>query len=213
MVSYNTNLLNGYLAPGISEFTACDVPDISAKFPEASHWLANHFLNSVFRGAFNNKYRQYAVNQTFRAQVAFADYHEARALTAEFLIKGKPDNPAIHTYFRAVARWESCLLNLQIFIDVMNKMKLDLKGERVFNENDGTLEERAYEIANKVKHWGSDVYKNKHKEEDTIPMWLTNAGLETRSHVITFYELASLVSEIASVADELQDPTSWANPN
>ena len=210
MVSYNTNLLNGHLALGISEFTACDVPDISAKYPEASHWLVNHFLNSVFRGAFNNKYRQYAFNQIFRAQVAFADYHEARALTAEFLIKGKPDNPAIRTYFRAVARWESCLLNLQIFIDVMNKMKSELEQEPVFKVDDGTPEQRIYSIANKVKHWGSDVYENKHKEEDTTPMWLTNTGLKTQLHTITFHELASIVSEIASVANELQDPTSWA---
>ena len=213
MISYNTNLLNGHLAPGISEFTVCDIPDISAKYPEASHWLANHFLNSVFRGAFNNKYRQYAFNQIFRAQVSFADYHEARALTTEFLIKGKPDNPAIRTYFRAVARWESCLLNLQIFIDVMNKMKLDLKGERVFNENDGTPEQRSYEMANSIKHWGEKVSSNKHKEQDTIPLWLTNTGLKTRFQAITYHELASLVSEIANVANELQDPTSWAKPN
>ena len=212
-ISYNTHLLNEHLAPGISEFTTCDAPDITAKYPAASHWLVNHFLNSVFRGAFDNKYRQYAGNQIFRAQVAFADYHEARSLTAEFLINGKPDNPAIHTYFRAVARWESCLLNLQMFIDVMNNMKLDLKDERVFSENDGTPEQRAYKIANTVKHWGGIISSNGHKEQDTIPLWLTNAGLETRAHAITFYELASLVSEIASVANELQDPTSWAKPN
>lgn len=104
MVSYNTSLLNRHLAPNISDFTVCDAPDIYAHHPEASHWLANHFLNSVFRGTFNNKYRQYAINQIFRAQVAFADYHEARGLTAAFLINGKPDNPAIRLYFRAITR-------------------------------------------------------------------------------------------------------------
>ena len=211
-ISYSTDLLNRYLAPGISVFTACDAPDIAATHPEAPHWLANHFLNSAFRATFKNKFRQYAVNQIFRAQVAFSDYHEARNLTAEFLAKGKPDNPASREYFRALARWESCLLNLQIFIDVMNKMKKDLADEPVFNERDGTREERAYCMANTIKHLGSDIFAGRHAEEDTIPIWLTSAGLKTRYHEITYVELAMLVSEIASAADELQDPKSFAKP-
>jgi len=36
----------------------------------------------------------------FRAQVAFADYHEARNLVNKFLQPGKPDNPAIRIYFQ-----------------------------------------------------------------------------------------------------------------
>ena len=211
-ISYSTALLNRYLAPGISAFTSCDAPDITAAHPEAPHWLANHFLNSAFRGTFKNKYRQYAVNQIFRAQVAFADYHEARSLTAEYLARGKPDNPASRAYFRAVARWESCLLNLHIFIDVMNRMKKDLKDEPVFKEGDGTPEQRAYGMANTVKHFGSDIFADRHAEADTIPLWLTNTGLRTRMLEVTYHELATLVSEVATAADELQDPKSFGNP-
>lgn len=212
MVSYNTSLLNHFLAPDISEFTACDAPDISTQHPEAQHWLSNHFLNSAFRGTFKNKYRQYVINQIFRAQVAFADYHEARNLVNKFLQTGKPDNPAIRIYFQAVARWESCLLNIQIFIDVMNKTKQDFGDEPVFNENDGTIEQRAYCIANTLKHWGSDIFASRHNEEHTIPMWLTNIGLKTHSHIISYGELAKLISEIANTANELQDPLTWAKP-
>jgi hypothetical protein len=57
-ITYSSVLLNRYLAPGISEFTSCDAPDITADHPEAPHWLANHFLNSAFRGTFKNKYRK-----------------------------------------------------------------------------------------------------------------------------------------------------------
>ncbi len=212
MISYNTTLLNHYIAPEISDFRACDAPDISMHHPEAPHWLSNHFLNSVYRSSFKNKYRQYAVNQIFRAQVAYADYHEARNLTIKFLSIGKPDNPSIRIYFQAVSRWESCLLNLQIFIDLMNKMKQDLKDEPVFKENDGTFEQRAYFMANTVKHWGSDVFAGRHRDEHTVPLWLTNTGLKTYSHLITYCELAKLISEIASIANELQDPVSWGIP-
>lgn len=208
-VSYNAALLDRYLAPGISKFTSCDAPDIVSAHPEASHWLANHFLNAVFRGTFKDKFRQYALNQIFRAQVAFADYHEARTLTAEFLAKGKRNNPASRAYFRAVARWESCLLNLQIFMDVMNRMKRDLKDEPVFKEGDGTPEQRAYVMANTVKHFGSDIAAGRHDEADTIPLWLTNNGLSTRTLELRYVELGDLVSQVATAANELQDPKSF----
>ena len=211
-ISYNTALLDSHMAPGISKFTLCDAPDITAVHSQAPHWLANHFLNSVFKGAFKNKYRQYAVNQLFRAQVAFFDYHEARGLTSAYLARGTPDNPNIREYFRAVARWESCLLNLQIFFDVMNKMKKDLKDEPVFKDGDGTSEEQAYYIANTIKHFGSDIAADRHAEEDTVPLWLTNVGLKTRTHQISYANVATLVSAVASVADELQDPTLFAEP-
>ena len=110
-LSYSSGLLNRNLAPGISEFTSCNASDITAYHPDASHWLTNHFLNSAFRGTFKNKHRQYAMNLIFRAQVSFADYHEARGFTAEYLVKGNPHNPATRAYFRAIARWESCLLS------------------------------------------------------------------------------------------------------
>ena len=209
-IQYNTDLLGKFYAPGISDFTVFYAPILVDTHPEAPHWLTNHFLNSVFRGEYKNKYRQYAINQIYRAQVAFGDYHEARALTTSFLEKGRPDNPASRAYFQAVARWESCLLNVQIFIDVMNKMRKDFKCEPVFEEGDGTPEQRAYGIANLVKHWGTELFAGRHDEGETVPLWLTNAGIKTRIHEITYVELSNLVSEVATVANELQDPKSFA---
>lgn len=212
-ITDNPKLLDRHLAPGISSLVTCDAPDISDDHPEAPHWLANNFLNSMFRGTYKNKFRQYAANQIYRAQVAFADYHEARTSTLHFLQAGNPHNPAIRAYFKAVSRWESCLLNLQIFIDVMNRMKKDLGDEPVFKGNDGTAVQRAYGIANVIKHFGSDIAAGRHDERDTVPLWLTNTGFSTRVCELTYQELAKLVSEVAMAANELQDPLSFASPD
>ena len=212
-ITYNPEFLERHLAPGISGFTSCDAPDISSEYAEAPHWLANHFLNSMFRGAYKNKFRQYAANQIYRAQVAFADYHEARSATQDFLRSGNPHNPAIRSYFKALSRWESCLLNLQIFVDVMNRMKKELGDDPVFKEGDGTPEQRAYGIANTIKHFGSDIAAGRHQERDTVPMWLANSGLVTGMYKLTYQELAKLVSEVATAAEELQDPLSFAKPD
>lgn len=209
-ISYNKDLLDRYLAPGISSFTECDAPDVSSAHPQAPHWLANHFLNSVFRGQFPNKYRQFAFNLIMRARVAFSDYHEARALTMEYLAQGRPHNPVSRLYFQVIARWESCLLNLGIFIDVMNKMKKDLGDAPVFQREDGTPEQRAYDIATRIKHFGTDIFLGQHTDDATIPMWLTNAGLTTGQYQLSYRELAELVAEVARAAEKLQDPKTFA---
>lgn len=171
-VSFNTELIDLLIAPGLSKFTSFEAPDLAATHPEATHWLANHFLNTLVGPRFKDKYRQWALNQLFRAEVAFRDYHEARVVTSEVLEKSKPGQPAIRTYFRAIARWESCLLNLHIFVDVLNKMKKDLGDGPVFEEQDGSRDQRAYSMANTIKHWGGDVAFGLHEEHQTIPVWL-----------------------------------------
>ena len=211
-VSFSPELLNRLYAPGIAEFTSCNAPDISATHPEAQHWLVNHFLNSMLRAEYRNKFRQYAINQIYRAQAAFADYHEARLLTAEFLDSGRPENPASRSYFRALSRWESCFLNLQIFIDVLNKMKKDFNDDPVFKEGDSSPAQRAYTIANMVKHWGTEIYAGRHDEGDSVPLWLTNHGLKTKKAEMTFSELAQTLSEVGTAANQLQDPKSYVQP-
>lgn len=206
MATFNTDLLNRLFAPGIAEYKVCDAPDITSVHPQAEHWLTNHFLNSMLRSQFQGRFRQYALNQIFRAQTAFHDYHEARDLTLRFLEVSNPGNPASRTYFRAISRWESCLLNLQIFIDVMNQMKRELNDDPVFNKGDGTPADMAYRMANTIKHWGGTIHENRHVDSDTIPLWLTDKGLETRHAQLSCGDLAALISEIASVAELLQDP-------
>ena len=210
-VSFNTELVDLLLAPGLSEFTILQAPDLTTAHPEATHWIANHFLNTLLGPRFKNKYRQWAMSQLFRAEVAFRDYHEARVLTSEVLAKGRPGQPAIRTYFKAIARWESCLLNVQIFIDVLNKMKKEFGDEPVFTANDGSRDQRAYAMANTIKHWGGDVASGLHEQHQTIPVWLCNAGLTSRSHQLSFEELAAVVGEVACVADALQNPKSFAS--
>jgi hypothetical protein len=61
-ISFRLDDLDLFLAPEISNFTQFDAPDISGKHPEARHWIANHFLNCIFRGQFTGKFKNYAIN-------------------------------------------------------------------------------------------------------------------------------------------------------
>jgi hypothetical protein len=115
-----------------------------------------------------------------------------------------PDNPSTYAYFLAVVQWEACLLNLQMFVDVLRAFT----AKSVFNAGDGTPEQRAWGMANVIKHWANEVADNKHHEDHTIPMWLVNGGLRTRMLELTFLELSHLVAEAAAIADQLQNV--WA---
>ena len=209
IIRWYSGTLNRNIAPGISEFTQCDAPDLSLSHPQAPHWLANHFLSSVFRGQFQGTHRQYALNLLFRAQACFNRYHSARGLTLQYLSSSDVQNPAIRTYFLALADWESCFLNAQIFIDILNKMGAT-GSPPIFLDGDGSLEQRAYSIANSIKHWGSDLARGRRLDEHTVPLWLSNAGFETRTNKLTFRELCELVEGVALLANDVQDPASLA---
>lgn len=207
IIRWYSGVLDRNIAPGISEFTQCDAPDLSASHPQAPHWLANHFLNSVFRGQPKGTYRQYVLNLLFRAQACFHRYHSAQALTLQYLSTGDVQNPAVRIYFSALADWESCFLNVQIFIDVLNKMGA-VGSEPIFTEGDGSPQQRAYGIANTIKHWGSDLARGRHSDEHTVPLWLSNTGFETRANRLTFGELGELIEGVALLANDLQNPES-----
>lgn len=96
-VSWNPDLLNRDLAPEIAQFTEALIPELIVEGEKVQDWMANHFLNSVFRAQFAGKKLQFVFNIIYRAQACFEGYEEARASTQRFLENGKPDNPPLHS--------------------------------------------------------------------------------------------------------------------
>lgn len=200
---FHPNFLNRFVAPGISEFNAAVIPDIRSAHPEAENWMENHFFNNLLRGTLVGDHRQFAVNLLFRAQAHFSQYHQARDTTLEFLAETSLHSPALKPYFRAVTRWETCLLSYQVFVDLLQKMS----GPSIFQSKDGSAEQRAYDIANAIKHGVGSIDSTSHDVE-TLPMWLSNDGFHTRELSLTYGELSALTNDVAKIANEIQDPPS-----
>lgn len=200
-VQFNATILDQFLAPGISTFKHAEIPDLRQVHDQYSYWLANHFLESILTATYQAPYRQYVFNLLYRIQTAFLSYHEARELTFTYLSITLPNNPAIRTYFQALARWETCFLNWQILVDIFNKMS----GERVFKKNENSLEERTNNICNAIKHAGSTIKREKREDSVMIPLWLSNDGFNSfEQNAISYQELASLLADAGKLADELQ---------
>jgi hypothetical protein len=202
-VQWNQQLLEEFFAPGISEFTEANLPDLRDKHPEADHWIANHFLGSVFRGRWSPDAKASVINVLFRARNAFNSYHRGRELTLGYLGLSQPQNPSSGAYFDAIASWETTLLQVQHAQDVMRCF-----GGEAFQQGDGSDDERLWLLANKIKHCGGDIKRGAHTSDFTIPMWMTNDGLVSREARVrlSWEEVAEHVDALASAADELQDP-------
>jgi hypothetical protein len=107
MITWNPDLLNRYIAPGFAQFTEAAISEVASVGERTEHWIANHFLNNVFRAEFPGKHRQFAFNIIYRAQACFEHYEHARSLTVAFLAIKASSNPGSGAYYRALRAWES----------------------------------------------------------------------------------------------------------
>jgi hypothetical protein len=201
MVWWNPELLNEHIAPGFDQFTAAEIPDLRDEFPEAQHWLGDYFLNSVLRGRFDDPQRQLVVAFLRRTQHAFDAYHSARDLTGTFLAT-RGEDPGIHGYYAAVSQWEWFTVDYSMTVDLYKR----LFGRRLFEKGDHSAESSLYTIANNVKHIANSL--DAHPEGfPAVPLWLTNRALRSYAGVsITYRSAASLLRDMARVADDLRDP-------
>jgi hypothetical protein len=204
-ISWSSNVLHQYVAPGIVEVVAAEIPDLTSQFPEAPYWLANHFLNSIGRGTYAVGTRQLVLGYIRRAFHAFADFHSARQHTHEYLKDNNPHNPWITKYYVAVAGWEAFTLQLSMALDLFKAINL---GEGAFKKNDASVEWRLYTMANQIKHLESCVRSGQCSPTDTVPLWLTNTGLASFSLDVSYSDAAEVLTGVGRLAEELCDPVS-----
>jgi hypothetical protein len=205
---WNKNTLNRYVAPNITEFVSADIADLRPEFAEWKHWITNHFLNNVLRGSFKEPWRQYAVNFIRRSQATFRFYHDARDLTASYLDTTDPLNPNVARYYHLLSFWEVAFMNWAICLDIISR----LRGELIFKRNDGSSEQRAYDLNNTIKHHAADIQAGRLAGDDLLAFWLTPTGLRSKSEELTYAEFADLVRDIAKLSTDLQDARTFLQP-
>jgi tRNA(Ser,Leu) C12 N-acetylase TAN1 len=143
-----------------------------------------------------------------RAQFAFAAYGGARDLTKQYLRECQPDNPKVSRYLRAVNEWENVALQFQMVVEVFNKIEsLVGSSNRVFCNGDDSPEDRLYFIANNVKHAAKKIAQRKASEAESLPLWLSNAGINSyEQRSVSFSEVAEILRDVGALADDLQNP-------
>lgn len=204
-MQWNPAILSKFIAPDIAEFTSANIPDLTDRFPQAPYWVTNHFLNNALRTSFKDRWRQVVLAYIRRAHNAFSAYHDARSRTLAYLDGNQPDNPRVGRYFDAVSSWENFALQISMAIDLFRWLN---EGQGAFQKNDGSKEQRLYEIANLVKHTAKAVTSGQCGEANTVPLWLANDGVRSFSLIVTYAEAAEILIDVSVLADDYQDPHS-----
>jgi len=205
VVGWSWDLLDELVATNISAFTEADVRELSSRHPESSHWLANHFLNSTFRAQYSSPVRELVVLFLRRVSIAFEEYELARARTDEFLLGRRNGEQPTRLYLSALHHWEQCLAA----ICQAMKAWTELTGDRVFDPeaDPAPPEAKVNHLHNWSKHSDEKVAKpNLMPERGPLAVWMTNDGLRSRRHRLTWTELTAVLDDIANAANVLQDP-------
>jgi hypothetical protein len=204
MSQWNPDTLNEYLAPNIANFTKFSLEKIIT-FKESNHWIQNYFLNTVLGYKYKREIKHLVMQCIRRTTHAYQIYNETIDLSHEYIQTNNIYNPKSKLYYNIINNWETVLLNIQMFTDSYNKINTFLKLKKAFTPDDGSTEQRAYDIANAIKHCGMNIDDISIKY-NWIPLWIDNDGLVSHNHKLTYNEVRELVIDIAKWTDEFSNP-------
>jgi hypothetical protein len=200
-----------FIAPGVSTFNTAEIPDMSRYDSESSHWVADLFLNSMFRGRWEPPANAYVYNYVRRAEAAFSEHALAREATLKFLAN-EGQSPSL--YAAAVLHWEFFLGQSWQGYALLARLASHSGGEprdtMIFARGDGSIEERLNKLYNAMKHEEKRIAAGQILEGATVPVWLTNEGIQSTDAFLMFGETAEILRDVAKWANIVVDPREMA---
>jgi hypothetical protein len=143
----------------------------------------------------------YAYNFLRRAQYAFHEHELARQSTLAFVARG---GQSPQRYAEALFHWECFLGQAWHGFAIL----ISAWGGKVFEQMDGSVEQRLNALYNQMKHVESRIDSGQILAGATVPVWLENEGLRSVDTRLTYGETADVLKELATYADILGDPSS-----
>jgi len=198
-IQWSQEILDRFVAPGIHDFVDASIPELKESLRGESDWLFNHFLTSAFQHSYGEPMKSQIFNIIYRASTAITKYRLARNLTLNYARMARPGSPNIPRYFEALCEWETCLLNWQVGVQVFNRISID---DKVYPRGDDSIDERANELANTVKHADGTTSAIPR----TVPMWLAQSGFVTEKGIFPYITLATLIEQMGDFAIEIAKP-------
>ncbi len=206
-MQFSDYFLDTFIAPELSKFTVAEIPDLSEIGDETHVWIRNYMLSTA-TGLASPDWagRPLYYNFLRKTQGALGEYSLARRGTLRFL-----DARDLYTvYIDAINHWESTLsLAWQAScLFVTNPLVRNTKQKlKIFDTRDDSPFERLDCLYGRTKHIEKAVRTDGQMPDlGTLPVWLTNDGLKATDKLLTFAELAKILTDLAARADALQDP-------
>lgn len=185
-----------FVAPHLSELTTVGAPDLR---DHLKGWVNNFIVTTIVKLGKEYRHRQLILHTLRKVEGAFQEYHEGR----EFL-EGYVNNRAeISSYFHALRHFETATLLAYHAYETIGTMI----SEKLFTQKDGSPLQRLNRLQNISKHANDDLNEANFPEGLTVPIWLTNTGLECHDETeLSFSEFAELMTDLAKLAEKISNP-------
>lgn len=182
-----------YVSQHLSELTSCGAGELCDRPDQSASWVTNFVANSAFRHQVESQFKQFAFAYLRRSEMAYVEYDLGRESLLDYL-----ENSHMSAYFTALCHFEAALSQLWQALEYI----VQLTGAKVFEPGDGSVEERLNRIHNQGKH----LEQSTMHDEQLHPVWITNDGLRSSTHELSFSEIEDLLLKIGAAADLVSNP-------
>ena len=180
--------LDTFVSQGLSALTACPAQSLDDDFPQRSEWISEFVMRRIFHNHVSDE----------RAALAFVLLRRAEAALDEWSLachtaKGQLRSASV--YFKALRHFEACIANLWQGLDFARRAL----NTKIFQPGDGTAYERLNEVYNTSRHFKPSELSagNLHA------LWLTNSGVRTETHEVTFEEIREALALLGRIATKI----------
>jgi hypothetical protein len=182
-------MLDNFVAHKLSSLKACGATVLAAPGDRLNTFI----LTSVVTTAISQDVRAYLFNYIHRSDAAIAAYGRGRTALEEYFT-----TPAttVSPYFRALVEFETCVA--QTYQGLMLLRKL-LKQD-FYRTGDGSVAERLGNLHTTFKHMEDKLGAGHLPDTATMPVWITDTGLETSTDQLQFIELTTQLRQLDRMA-------------
>lgn len=204
------HLLEELIAPDAAKFNTAEIPDMTQVHDQQRHWTSNFFLNAALRARWSPPLMAYATAFLRRAEGAFTMHDLARTATIS-LLRAPQIRPS--PYATALLYWEGFLSQAAQAQNVIKQLIRNTGDPNfmIYKPDDGSIEQRLHSIYNSIKHVEKRISAPGQLPTGSVsPVWMTNDGICSTEHCLTWAETGEILDEIAKFADDIQDPATLA---
>jgi len=179
--------LDTFVSQEMSKLTACAPQSLAAEFPEHSHWLNQFVLRRIFHNHVREEHAALAFVLVRRAEAALDEWELACAAASDVR------NPS--GYFKMLRHMESCIAALWQGLE-FSRRALQTK---LFEKGDDSVYERLNWLYNAGRHFDPQELPS----GDLHRLWISNDGLNSREHSVTFVELRDAIKFLAGMVEQI----------
>jgi hypothetical protein len=200
--------LDAFIAPELSKLGRPDLPSLETLAEQAKTWLQDFLLSHMLVYSSEPRDRQYRFGFVRRAISAVEEYEFGRRALNEYI--QQPLRQRVGPYFRALRHLEAAVAGA--YQAVALGSTLAAPGKPFFEKKHKSEFARLERIYVHSRH-AHELFDSQQVPRDlTLTLWLTADGLKCVQGVLSYTELADILSMLGRLSTLIANPTTAPPP-